>query len=157
MIQVTYGPCHAKTCFQTYADSTVWSELSVSTNRIIGYYRMNEWRAKAWVRPCACWICAFCACSKALFHSMQPIIFMTIQSFLFHYANSEGTDQPGQNHCHNTIKPSLAELNMPCLSKPCRSRSVGFFRSKLIWICSLPSSMWICINNLDQVIWLAGN
>ena len=52
----------------------------------------------------------------------------------------------------------LLSLNMPCLCKQCRSRSVGFWRSQLIWICSLHClllSVWICINNLDQVIWLA--
>ena len=31
------------------------------------------------------------------------------------------------------VNPSLAEDNMPCLSKQCRSRSAGFFRSQLIW------------------------
>ena len=33
--------------------------------------------------------------------------------------------------------PSLAEHDMPCLSKQCRSRSVGFWRSQLIWICTV--------------------
>ena len=33
------------------------------------------------------------------------------------------------------INPSPAELDMSCLCKQCRSRSVGFFRSQLIWIC----------------------
>ena len=28
----------------------------------------------------------------------------------------------------------LLNLDMPCLSKQCRSRSAGFFRSQLIWI-----------------------
>ena len=32
---------------------------------------------------------------------------------------------------------SLAEHNMPCLSKQCRSRSVGFWRNQLIWICTV--------------------
>ena len=35
------------------------------------------------------------------------------------------------------INPSLAEHDMPCLSKQCRSRSVGFWRSQLIWICTV--------------------
>ena len=34
------------------------------------------------------------------------------------------------------LNPSLAEHDMPCLSKQCRSRSVGFWRSQLIWICT---------------------
>ena len=32
---------------------------------------------------------------------------------------------------------SLAKHDMPCLSKQCRSRSVGFWRSQLIWICTV--------------------
>ena len=31
------------------------------------------------------------------------------------------------------LNPALAEHDMHCLSKQCRSRSVGFFRSQLIW------------------------
>ena len=47
---------------------------------------------------------------------------------------------------------------MPCLSKQCRSRSAGSWRSQLIWICTV--CHLICENlskNPDQVIWLAGN
>ena len=32
----------------------IWSGPLLSTARIIGYYRMYRWRAKAWMRPCAC-------------------------------------------------------------------------------------------------------
>ena len=35
------------------------------------------------------------------------------------------------------FNPSLAEHDRPCLSKQCRSRSVGFWRSQLIWICTV--------------------
>ena len=38
---------------------------------------------------------------------------------------------------HFSFNPSLAEHDMPCLSKQCRSRSVGFWRSQLIWICTV--------------------
>ena len=31
----------------------------------------------------------------------------------------------------------LLNLDMPCLCKQCRSRSVCFFRSQLIWICTV--------------------
>ena len=34
--------------------STVWSGPSLSTNRITGYYRMYEWRAKARLILCSC-------------------------------------------------------------------------------------------------------
>ena len=37
----------------------------------------------------------------------------------------------------HVFNPSLAEHDMPCLSKHCRSRSVGFWRSQLIWICTV--------------------
>ena len=35
------------------------------------------------------------------------------------------------------LNPSLAEHDMPFLSKQCRSRSVGFWKSQLIWICTV--------------------
>ena len=35
------------------------------------------------------------------------------------------------------FNPSLVEHDMLCLNKQCRSRSVGFFRSQLIWICTV--------------------
>ena len=38
---------------------------------------------------------------------------------------------------HEFLNPSLAEHGMPCLNKQCRSRSVGFWRSQLIWICTV--------------------
>ena len=31
----------------------------------------------------------------------------------------------------------LLSLDIPCLCKQCRSRSIGFFRSQLIWICTV--------------------
>ena len=52
----------------------------------------------------------------------------------------------------------LLNLDMPCLCKQWRSRSVGFCRSQLIWICTICHSVFeFCINNPDQVIWLAEN
>ena len=36
-----------------------------------------------------------------------------------------------------TLTLVLLNLDMPCLCKQCSSRSVGFWRSKLIWICTL--------------------
>ena len=36
------------------SSSTVWSGPSLSTNRIIRYYRMYEWKAKALMILCAC-------------------------------------------------------------------------------------------------------
>ena len=50
----------------------LWSGPSLSANKIIRYYRMYKWRAKARVIlwACAWWsnFCAFCTRSKALFH-----------------------------------------------------------------------------------------
>ena len=49
----------------------VWSELSLSANRIIGHYRMYPWRENVRMRLCACvgwiWICSFWTCSKLPF------------------------------------------------------------------------------------------
>ena len=53
-----------------------WSGLLLSAKKIIGYYRMNEWRANTWLIVCTCtgWSeCASCTCSKALFHLKWPI------------------------------------------------------------------------------------
>ena len=36
-----------------------------------------------------------------------------------------------------SVNPSLDEHNMPCLSKQCRSRSADFWRSQIIWICTV--------------------
>ena len=52
----------------------------------------------------------------------------------------------------------LLNPDIPCLCKQCRSRSVdGFFRSQLIWICTVCQVECECIINLYQVIWLAEN
>ena len=45
--------------------------------------------------------------------------------------------QKKNNNMKIKFNPSLAEHDMPCLSKQCRSRSVGFWRSRLIWICTV--------------------
>ena len=56
------------------------------------------------------------------------------------------------------LSPCPAEPGFALPCKQCRSRSVGFWRSQLIWICTVwLLSMWIYSNNLDQVIWLAVN
>ena len=52
----------------------------------------------------------------------------------------------------------LLNLDIPCLCKQCRSRSVGFWRSQLIWIYTVCHSVCeIYINNPELVIWLAEN
>ena len=50
--------------------------------------------------------------------------------------------------CDNSTTGTLFTLtlvllvpDMPCLCKQCRSRSVGFFRSQLIWICTVYQSV----------------
>ena len=49
-----------------------------------------------------------------------------------------------------TFNPSLAEHDMTCLSKQCRSGSVGFWRSQLIWICTV--CHWVC--EFITTIWI---
>ena len=56
--------------------------------------------------------------------------------------------EPHWNHLLTLV---LLNRNMPWLYKQCSSRSVGFD------LHCLSFSMWICIKNLDQVIWLAEN
>ena len=42
-----------------------------------------------------------------------------------------------ENGSEQGLNPSFANHDMPCLSKQCRSRSAGFWRSQLIWICTV--------------------
>ena len=47
--------------------------------------------------------------------------------------------------CHPSCQSSLTFVllnpDIPCLCKQCRSRSVGFLRSQLIWICTVCHSV----------------
>ena len=52
----------------------------------------------------------------------------------------------------------LLNSDRSCHCKQCKYRSVGFWRSQLILdLHCLSVSMWICIDNFDQVIWVAEN
>ena len=63
-----------------------------------------------------------------------------------------------QKNTKNILTLVLLNPDIPCLCKQYRSRSVGFFRSQLIWIYTvLPLSMWIYCKNRNQVTWLAEN
>ena len=77
------GPSHAKKCLRDMRTAktqinlhirAAWSGPSLSANRIIGYYRMFEWRAKAQMILCACESesAQFCACSKAIRRLTRP-------------------------------------------------------------------------------------
>ena len=62
----------------------------------------------------------------------------------------------------STLTIVLLIPNMPsCFCKQCRPRSVGFWsilkKPADLDLHCLPLSMWLCINNLNQVIWLAEN
>ena len=53
----------------------------------------------------------------------------------------------------NNLTLVLLNLDMSCLCTQCRSRPAGFWRSQLILdLHCLPFSIWICINNVNQVI-----
>ena len=43
--------------------------------------------------------------------------------------------------CHDHLTLALLNLDIPCICKQCRSRSVGFWRSQLIWICTVCHSV----------------
>ena len=53
------------------------------------------------------------------------------QEFDFRYTSYEG------KCVHLNLTLVLLNPDIPCLCKQCRSRSVGFFRSQLIWICTV--------------------
>ena len=50
----------------------------------------------------------------------------------------------------------LLNLDIPCLCKQCRARSVGFFRSQLIWLCTVCHSVFEFISTtwIKQSDWL---
>ena len=56
--------------------------------------------------------------------------------------------------CINLV---LLNPDMPCLCKQCRSRSVGFWKSQLIWICTVCHSVceFISIIWIKESDWLA--
>ena len=61
---------------------------SLSTNRIIGYYRMFQWRAKTrMIRfACAQWSeCTFCACPKARFALSVTRIIYILKTYLYNF------------------------------------------------------------------------
>ena len=79
-----YGPSHAKTCHRAYADSESPDQpahprslIRIFANKIIGHYRIYQWRVNARMSFCACvdwiWIYAFCECSKRHFRLMRPM------------------------------------------------------------------------------------
>ena len=69
---------HGKKCLQAYKDNEGPDQplLLLSTNRIIGYYRMFQWRAQCLYETlCICkmmWIPTIGACMKALFCLARP-------------------------------------------------------------------------------------
>ena len=79
-----------------------------------------------------------------------------VTSILMELSNNEpnlSTDNPMMSQLLKTTLLTLVLLNpdIPCLCKQCRSRSTD------LDLHCLPFSMWIYVNNLDQVIWLAEN
>ena len=67
-----------------------------------------------------------------------------VHRFVFRYLYQGFTSKLNFNRC------PVLNLDMHCLCKQCRSRSVGFWRSQLIWIytvfhsvCEFVSSAWI--------------
>ena len=69
--------------------------------------------------------------------------------------NSEHQSKSCQYQFQKVLTLVLLNPDIPCLCKQCRSRSVGFWRSQLIWMCTVWLSMRIHSNNPDQVIWFA--
>ena len=89
----------------------------------------------------------------------QPSLWAVMWEFVSDaYMESKGSDYPLILAVWSMSLLSLVLLNpdMRCLYKQCRSRSVGFFRSQLIWIYIVIKYV-NCIKILDQVIRLAEN
>ena len=57
---------------------------------------------------------------------------------------------PSETILHCTLTLVLLNPNIHCLCKHCRSRSVGFWRSQLIWICTV--CHWVC--EFIATIWI---
>ena len=66
--------------------------------------------------------------------------------------------EPRDLSCCAVLPLVLLKQAMPCLCKQYRSRSTGFFRGQMIWICTVFVIKYVNLyQNLDQVIWLADN
>ena len=83
---------------------------SLSAARIIGFYRMHQWRAKARMRACACtdWCeSAHFAHSRRLFfpwHGQYNVYICT--GTLFHASSGERIHFQGKQLCQNYFTPS---------------------------------------------------
>ena len=71
--------------------------------------------------------------------------------YTYHLAESTHSVNP-----YLTLTLVLLNPDIPCLCKQCRSRSVGFFRSQLIWICTVCHSVCEFISTIwiKQSDWL---
>ena len=76
---------------------TVWSGPSLSANRIIGHYKMYEWRAKAWMILCTCAVLSESAYSA----HVQRHIFSRCGPYILQY----------QRYCKWTTKDLLTFQN----------------------------------------------
>ena len=61
-----------------------------------------------------------------------------------------------KNYFNSILTLVLLNLDIPCLCKQCRSRSVGFWRSQLIWICTVCHYVckFIATTKIKQSDWL---
>ena len=100
ILPTIHGPCHAKTCLWAYADSEV-QDLPAHPRSLIRAFIVryrNHWILKnvhVWMQSkgpddtlsmCGMiWICAFCACSKALFHLTWFNYYIFKRSLLFSF------------------------------------------------------------------------
>ena len=113
-INVTSDKCVWTRTQISLCGRAVWSESLLSILKklsIFGYPKCAQGctdQTARMHRPT--WIFAGRTCPKVQFLTLRPICI---------------------------INPSLAEHDMPWFSKQCRSRSVGFWRSQLIWICTV--------------------
>ena len=120
----------------------------------------------------ACWFCSqdFKSCFRQdsehdskVFPGIQPLQCCHLIPIPWWLKHSSWDIKPSNRQemwqletINSQVNPSLAEHNMPCLSKQCRSRSV-VQRPTDLDLHYLSLNMWNSIKNQNQVIWLAGN
>ena len=82
-------------------------------------------------------------------NAMIEVLLMSTHNICFY-----GELKKFSQNCYHILL--LLNLDIPCLCKHCRSRSVGFFRSQLIWICTVCYSVceFVSTTWIKQSGWL---
>ena len=120
------GPLHAKAYLRAYADREGPDQpahprslirASMSANRIIGHYRIHQWRENAQIGLCACagriWICAFCACSKTPFVSRPKYVHVSFYLVTFPCSADEWASHNKDKRIRGDLESHITTLTTP--------------------------------------------